>query len=248
MTAEDIFLKKLNIVKSATKYNFQPFTHRTGKNLKNSLQQPTNILNQLKSSKMVKEVEIYPPVNLTRKNTFYTPRGYRHHKIARRELEHTSGIRDITLGFAYGYEDYKITVIYEPNMSLQDKKSYKPDAYISLHSLKNKKYEFLLEFERTRSMRAILDEKVTKCENLDFEKNGLNPNTKILFVYSHEVFDVYNRPIEYQKSLTDALEETAKNLSLELDDKYRTMAYHKFPKLNEEVWYRGGEQVKLINI
>lgn len=30
-------------------------------------------------------------------------------------------------------------------------------------------------------------------------------------------------------------------------DRYHFMAYHNFPKLNEALWYKGGEKFKLIN-
>lgn len=249
MKSEDKLYKKLKTVGFATKYNFQPFTYKSGKNVKNSLQQPTNNINSLKQGGMIKQVEIYPPpaspyqtkLYSNRKYTFYAPSGYKG-KIARRELEHSFGIADIALAFAYRYEDYKITIKHEPRFG-----TYNPDIYVSLNDY-TRQYDFLVEFERTRTPGEVLKDKVYKNNNFDFEKYGLHRSTKVLIIYTFETWDVFWRPMEYDQEFMERVEKSVFNMSKQINNpRYIFMAYHNFPYLDQEVWYQGGKRYKLIN-
>jgi len=66
------------------------------------------------------------------------------------------------------------------------------------HKLDGREYDFILEFERTRTPKAIMEEKIRANEKIgNFRKYGLSKKTKFLYVFTTEHFDVTKRPVEY---------------------------------------------------
>lgn len=111
---------------------------------------------------------------------------------------HKFGLIDVLCGLYFLYRDeYEFTVTYPSTASSLD--GYKPDAIIRYrHKLNEKEYDFLVEFERTRTPRAIFEEKIRLNEKVtNFRKYGLSKQTKFLYIFTTENFDVTNRPVEY---------------------------------------------------
>ncbi len=112
-----------------------------------------------------------------------------------------------------------------------------------------------MEFERTRTPKAIFDEKIRLNEKIkNFRKFGLSKQTKFLYVFTSENFDVTKRPVEYkdyQPMITRVEKEfghilrMAKKLSIH---KYRFALLHQFKEFDHPVWYSpSGQRVKIIN-
>ena len=136
---------------------------------------------------------------------------------------------------------------------------YRPDAHIRLISkgIRSMTYDFIIEFERTRSNQAIIDEKLKRNEKLaNFRKYGLSDKTKILYVLTDEFYNVYWRPVEYHqkevRKLTDKVNYRLKRLIEEArflpGHKYRFTTLHNFTRLDKAVWHNSpGHPTKLIS-
>jgi hypothetical protein len=112
-----------------------------------------------------------------------------------------------------------------------------------------------MEFERTRTPRAIMEEKIRGNEKIkNFRKYGLSKQTKFLYVFTSENFDVTKRPVEYpeyrpmiirvEKEFAQLLQKVNK-LSIH---KYRFALLHQFKEFNKPVWFLpNGNKMKIIN-
>lgn len=254
MTKANEILNALEKVGKATAINFQPWFRKTSNSVKYSSRYANILLNKLAKIEAIKRLSVYPMMDNERLKIvkiFYSLKGSKFDKLARRELEHTSGIADILLAFLYLYPDYDFEIIHEPNFSISKKENYKPDVHIRMFAY-NKVYDFLLEFERTRSKSDIMKKIQSKCEKLNFKNNGLK-YTRFLFVYTDEMFNVFARPIEYKKyqKRIESVETQFNNLMKDtsgLNDSFLFLPFHKFIYLNQPIWQKpNGEKVKLIN-
>jgi hypothetical protein len=167
-------LKTIARVQLASKYNISTFTLKTADTLEGSLKEPGRPFTQLSKAGFIAPVPTYDCGKTFRHNTFYRVTktghqaidGHKYRYVEPRSinnLEHTSGLLDVHLGFVYNYPNFKIAI--DCNKVLD---GYKPDAHIRLTSneIKPRTFDFLIEFERTRSNKAIIDEKFKKNEKL----------------------------------------------------------------------------------
>lgn len=94
-----------------------------------------------------------------------------------------------------------------------------------------------------------LNEKIT-----NFRKYGLSKQTKFLYVFTSENFEVTTRPVEYHecRSMIQRVEKQFGQL-LRLAEKlpeyrYRFALLHQFKEYEKSVWVMpGGRRVKIIN-
>ena len=123
------------------------------------------------------------------------------------------------------------------------------------HKLGGREYNFILEFERTRTPKAIFEEKIRLNEKItNFRKYGLSKQTKFLYVFTTENFDVTTRPVEYSecRPMIQRVEKQfgqllrmAKKLP---EYRYRFALLHHFKEFERAVWVMpGGRRVKIIN-
>ena len=115
---------------------------------------------------------------------------------------------------------------------------------------------FILEFERTRTPKAIFEEKIRLNEKItNFRKYGLSKQTKFLYVFTTENFDVTTRPVEYGecRPMIQRVEKQFGQL-LRLagklpDHRYRFLVLHQFKEFEKSVWVTpGGRRVKIITL
>ena len=150
-------------------------------------------------------------------------------------------------------DKYDITITYPSTANSLD--GYKPDAIVRYrHKLENKEYDFILEFERTRAPKAIFEEKIRLNEKIkNFRKYGLSKQTKFLYVFTTENFDVTTKPVEYheyrpmiqriEKQFVQLLRLTGKLP----DHRYRFALLHQFKEFKKAVWMTpSGRRTKLI--
>lgn len=262
----EMLLQVIANVQFATKFNVSAFTQKTASTVEGSMKEPRRLFKQLLDADLITPISVYGFGKQHSCNTFYrvTRKG---HKIVENQkyryiepksmnnIYHESGLIDLMLGFIYGFWDHKVEIDYNKVIN-----GYKPDAYIRITSkdICTKTYEYLVEFERTRSNQAILDEKLRKNEKLgDLRNYGLSSRAKILYVLTDEFYNVYWRPVEYEtnqevKPLIDKVNYRLKKLieaSKQLNsNKYLFTALHNFTRLNEAVWRDpSGQPRKLIN-
>jgi hypothetical protein len=201
-------LSQLNKVPYATLYNFQPWTVNKTANLLTSLQWPDKILKQLRRSKALTRVPVYPygeESRHLRHNTFYTA-----HQIASSNLtqsriyngqisfdmlRHQFALIDVLLAFINLYPAYNVEIDWNrsfPYAGRLDKKgggfrsvkgNYNPDAVVKLTSFETgREYHYIVELERTKTHEQIRD-KFLLCNLLSkFGSYGLSRHTKFLFV------------------------------------------------------------------
>lgn len=195
MNPERLLLPILNKVQMATIYHFQPWICRKSNNFKGSLSSSTRQIIKLIKEGLIQRVQIHPHIRSTyRYNTFYS---LKPDKIANREIEHQSGLIDVLLAFIYLYRDYEIDIEYIPRLRAGGV-IYRPDAIVKMTGINGHKYDFIIEFERSRSPQAILKEKLHKNEQMPaFKSMGLSEQTKILYIFSHENHNVFLRPNQY---------------------------------------------------
>ena len=126
----------------------------------------------------------------------YTPIG----RKSVQNFPHQFGLIDLLCGLYFPFRDeYDISITYPSTANSLD--GYKPDAIIRYrHKLDDRQYDFIVEFERTRTPRAIFDEKIRLNEKIgNFRKYGLSKQTKFLYVFTTENFNVTTRPVEYSE-------------------------------------------------
>ncbi len=167
---------------------------------------------------------------------------------------HQFGLIDVLCGLYFPFRDeYDIMITYPSTANSLD--GYKPDAIVKYrHKLDNRQYDFILEFERTRTPRAIFEEKIRMNEKIkNFRKFGLSKQTKFLYVFTTENFDVTKRPVEYseyrpmirrvEKQFGQLLRMTGKLP----DHRYRFALLHQFKEFNRTVWFSpNGHKMKII--
>jgi len=168
---------------------------------------------------------------------------------------HQFGLIDVLCGLYFQYRDeFDIMITYPSTVNSLE--GYKPDAIIKYrHKLSEKEYDFILEFERTRTPKAIFEEKIRLSEKIkNFRKYGLSRQTKFLYVFTSENFDVTTRPVEYPdyRQMIGRVEKEfghllrlVKKLS---DHRYRFGVLHQFKEFDRPVWYSPtGYKMKIIN-
>jgi len=111
-----------------------------------------------------------------------------------------------------------------------------------------------VEFERTRTPKAIFEEKIRLNEKItNFRKYGLSKQIKFLYVFTTENFDVTTRSVEYSeyRPMIQRVEKQFGQLlrmAQKLPDyKYRFALLHQFKEFERAVWViPSGRKVKLI--
>ncbi len=180
----------------------------------------------------------------------YTPIG----RKSVQNFPHQFGLIDTLCGLYFPFRDeYDITITYPSTSNSLD--GYKPDAIVRYrHKLDGREYDFILEFERTRTPRAIFEEKIRLNEKItNFRKYGLSKQTKFLYVFTTENFDVTTRPVEYGEC-RPILERVEKQFGqlLRMAQKlpkyrYRFGLLHQFKEFDEKVWViPSGRKTKII--
>ncbi|MCE5249413.1 replication-relaxation family protein [bacterium] len=181
----------------------------------------------------------------------YTPVGEK----SVRNFPHQFGLIDSLCGLYYAFQDeYDILIAYPSTASSFD--GYKPDAIIRYrHKITEREFDFLVEFERTRTPKAIFNEKIRLNEKItNFRKYGLSKQTKFLYVFTTENFDVTTRPVEYHgyRQMIARVEKEfgqllrmAKKLP---EYRYRFAPLHQFKEFEKPVWFSPtGHKVTIIN-
>lgn len=280
MTTEEKLLSQLAKIPYATVYNFQPWTAKTT-DLLNSLQWPDKILRRLYKNKIVDRMPLYPEEEVKRnyrEHTFYTVRGERKKgtlgflgNLSLSNVRHESGLMDILLAFINLYPDYEIEIDTTPEMPYtrtyndsraikrEFKKTYCPDAIIRMTSPEGREYNFIIEFERTKTHQQIRSEKFNTIPLLNrFHTYGLNKYTKFLFVYSYEFYNIYTRPSEYNRPEVQkhhqaiegrlkTLIKTSRDYDYLTQDIYYFLPFYDFYRLDKGVWLdRMARPVSLI--
>ncbi len=248
-SAEYKILEKLAIVQYATKYNFAPFVSPDASTTEAAVQYSSRLLKRLVKGKLVRPIPLYGGQKALRYNEFFclTKEGHNAVETGRykyvdpksiNNVQHESGKIDIALGFLYAFPDYHFEIDY--NKILRTPKPYNPDIYIKMTN-GQKTYEFLVEFERTRSIQTILDEKLKHSDKYDFQKNGISGAAKYLYFYTDEWWDVFVRPCEYKNYeyrlhvVEDKLKDLIR-LARGLKHGFLFAPYHYFNRLNEPVF------------
>ena len=122
------------------------------------------------------------------------------------------------------------------------------------HKLDGREYDFILEFERTRTPKAIFDEKIRLNKKVsNFRKYGLYKQTKFLYVFTTENFDVTTRPVEYSE-YRPMIQRVEKQfwqllwLARKLPEyRYRFTMLHQLKEYESAVWVMpSGRRTKLI--
>ena len=252
-------------VQFATKQNISAFTRISANTVEGAMKEPRRLFKQLGDAGLITPIPLYGFGRSHSRNTFHrvTHKGHRAVESPKyryidpksiNNIYHQSGLIDVALGFIYGFPDYKVEIDYNKILD-----GYRPDAHIRLTSkdIRPRIYDFIIEFERTRSNQAIIDEKLKRNEKLAaFRKYGLSDKTKILYVLTDEFYDVYWRPVEYNqkevRQLTDKVNYRLKRLiggaRFLPGHKYRFTALHNFTRLDKAVWHNSqGHPTKLIN-
>jgi len=284
MFNEYTILIQLGKIPYATNYNFQPWTSISKTStLKDSLHFPYNLLMSLLKSGAIKRVPIYPSFDhkqLPRHETFYTTQKLDGNnkipqtlilnydgEMAYSMIMHQSGLMDILLAFINLYPDYIIEIdcnkefpYKKPMTDRQGRnyfvnRKYYPDAVIKMISPEQKEYDFIIEFERTKTNEQIRKEKFAVCNNLErFGTYGLSRHTKFLFFYTYDTYNVFTRPLEYgnvkiqhtsiENRLNTLIKDSQKTY---LNDTYRFLPFHDFYRLNQGIWLNSRrEKVALV--
>lgn len=112
----------------------------------------------------------------------------------------------------------------------------------------------LLKFERTRTSKAIFEEKIRLNEKItNFRKYGLSKQTKFLYVFTTENFDVTTRPVEYSdcRPMIQRVEKQfgqILRMAQKLPEyRYRFALLHQFKEFEKVIWVMpSGRRVKII--
>ena len=207
LSADYQVLYNLAKVQFATIYNFSPFLSEKATTIKGSLIWATVLFKKLEKQELIRRIPLYGRYGRAYKfNTFYTPtakgfkvlEGFEPKYLEPKsvtQMMHQSALIDCMLGFIYGFPDYDIEIDYNFVMD-----GYKPDALIRMTGNDGNRYDFAFELERTRSPQAIKKEKLSKNDKINPAKHGLSEKTKFLYVYAHERYNVFARPVEYDRS------------------------------------------------
>ncbi len=262
-------LETLNIIARvgmATVYHFQPWTVTNAGDLNKSLQWPTRIFNRLVKAELITPLQIYPTIGRQyRYNTFFVPtaKGYKvanikykyKDGIALTNLHHQFGLIDICISLIKCFPDYSVTFEYDRVLKFPGY-NYKPDAIAHLKDSKGKVYNYIIEFERSRSPKSIYLDKLAKNHKMtDFDDFDLSKYTKFLYVFTNEWYRVFNRPIEYEDHKINNEIQSVENDFFLLtafgqyieDYKFRFLPYHQFTRLAEPIWVTPkGNKVSLI--
>ncbi len=169
---------------------------------------------------------------------------------------HQFGLIETLCGLYFPFRDeYNITITYPSTANSLD--GYKPDAIVKYrHKLDGREFDFILEFERTRTAKAIFEEKIRLNEKVtSFRKYGLSKQTKFLYVFTTENFDVTKRPVEYSECglMIKRVEKQFGQLlwlTRKLPEyRYRFALLHQFKEFERAVWVMpGGRRVKIITL
>ena len=253
------FLKALHIVKYATVYNFSPFINKTAKTYAGSLCQARVLFRWALKHDLIKPVKTTGKDYTSSKDQFYclTKKGadyidvHDYTNIVDKSInnaQHESAKVDCCLSFVYNYKEYDVDVKYP---STSDYK-IKPDAVITIKG--DKEYAYFLEVERSREATQIINEKIKKYEDFDFNKHGFSDKTKVLFVISHKKFDPFWRPIQYEAKHVEINKEQKKVEALvnlikdRYIKRYRITGLTSFMYFHESVWLdTHGIPAKLIH-
>ena len=261
-TQEQNLENQLHNIEYATIFNFQPWLKKTADTLDGTLQWPTKLFYSLLKKGKIKAVPVYPVESkLWRYNTFYCPTDSKVQPIGSRMVMHQSGLRDILLAFTFLYPQYDVQIKHEPcyKKNVGGKTfTYRPDALVTMikKDATKKRYDFIVEFERTKEPLDIKKNKLDKLEAFgSFKQFGLSDHVKILIVFTYHKYNVYWRPIEYSNPTIQAEISAVQNRMDTLlsyarrydRNKYRFLPFNDFYRLNEYVWYKpGGEKTGLL--
>jgi len=253
------FLSALHKVQYATVYNFSPFLNKQARTFAGSLCQARVLFRWALKHGFIKPIRTTGRDYTYGKDQFYclTKKGadfidvHDYTNIVDKSIhnaQHESAKVDCCLSFVYNYKEYDVEVIYPSTSNYK----IKPDAVITLKG--EKQYDFFLEVERSREASQIVNGKIKRYEEFDFQKYGFSDKTKVLFVVSHKRLDPYWRPIQYRYLLHEIKREQKKVRSLVrlIKDKYikryRITGLTNYPDIHQSVWFdTHGRVTKLIN-
>ena len=253
------FLKALYIVKYATVYNFSPFLNKKATTFAGSLCQARVLFRWALKHEFIKMVKTTGKDYTSGKDQFYclTKKGadfidvHDYINIVDKSInnaQHESAKVDCCLSFVYKYKEYDVDVKYPSTSDYQ----IKPDAVITIKN--DKQYVFFLEVERSREATQIINEKIKKYEDFDFQRHGFSDKAKVIFVISHKRFDPFWRPIQYEGKRNEIKIEQRKvevlgNLIKDRYIKrYRITGLTNFMQFHESVWFdTHGNPAKLIH-
>lgn len=166
---------------------------------------------------------------------------------------HESMKFDVCLSFLRLYPDYTFEIDYKTTFG-----GMRPDAVINMTGRDGKKYSFLLEIERKKTIDRTFNEKVLKYHEFlskgsKAELKKLPENFRILFVYSDLTFNVLLRPQEYTAETFIEIERL-KEMTINLCGKcktlpniYRFLSFPQFLHLNQPIWLSpNGQKVSLL--
>ncbi|MEI6595999.1 MAG: hypothetical protein WCO28_10590 [Bacteroidota bacterium] len=181
----------------ATISHFQPWRIKSATDLVGSMRHPTKLFDKLVRDKLIQPVTIYPySGRFAKQINFFSTKAT---SLAFRELDHQFGITEILMAFIYSYPEYDIEIEHTPVLKMKEG-NYRPDAIVKMTDKNLRNYHFIVEFERSRTAKAIYNEKLVKNERMpSFKELGLSSNTKILYIYAYERFDLRWRPLQYQE-------------------------------------------------
>jgi hypothetical protein len=253
------FLMALHTVKYATLYNFAPFFNKTAQSFPGSLCQARVLFRWALKHGFIKPIRATGRDYIYGKEQFYclTKKGadfidvHDYKNIVIKSINnaaHESAKIDSCLSFVYNYSEYDVDVTYPSTKHFR----IKPDAVITVTG--DKQYVFCLEVERSREAIQIVNEKIKKYEDFDFEKYRFSDKTKVLFIVSHKRFDPYWRPIQYIEKYDEIKKEQdkVKILINLLKDKYikryRITGLTNYLHIHKSVWFdTHGRPTKLIH-
>lgn len=195
------------------------------------------------------------------------PERYRYKSSkAYRNIDHEMMKYSIALAFVRQFPDYFIEIEYEKRFltGAENKRTGKPqqvetDIFLTAtHRMTDEKYTFLIETEHKDKLQNAFREKVLFYDsfiNGFFKRNGLNENTKILFILTNRELATFTLPQEYEEPIIK--ERVAKVYSqfghfLEMTKKlgnrpYRFLPFVDFLHLPETIWHTTqGTKVKII--
>lgn len=258
MTQKQI-LEAFRVVRMATPYHFQTWTHRRTKDLRTGVTGANNHLKNLLALGLIKPIEIYPKYEKPRRRaTFYqlTDEGKQQagtkergrDRISAKMVEHESALIDILLAFHMLYKDYRVEIEYPEKGRKQDG-AVNPDAVVKLKGL-DSEYHFIVEMERCDTFADIRNEKIARYNKFDFSKLGLSKRTRVLIVYTNRYYNVFARPMEKNPDnhkVEQELDRLLDTMPKDIKSHFRFLPFHDFHILNQVIWRTpDGGYTKLI--
>ena len=169
--------------------------------------------------------------------------------------KHESSKIDVALAFVRNYPKYELEFNYKAKLN-----GLMPDILIRMIDPgTHKQFTFMVEIERKKSPFKVY-EKVVRYEknihNIDYKKENIDKNLKVLVIINNLRFDPYLRPVEYQevhalqnlellKKQFEHFMEMAKGLP---EYRYRFTTFNHFHEIGDAVWFTPlGSRVKLLN-